>query len=213
MKRFMKNGRIYPMIDEQRYYLVEKLNLPGTSSFALENTEIFRHVKPGHLAFAGITGYHFYQWYQESPILRTLRKAGSRMRKNGCCTVNLRKIWKYPKIRPAVIIGVTDGNRILMSKYAGRAYKKYALIAGFTEIGETVEETVKREVMEEVGLKVKNIRYKRVSRGLSATLYFGFYRDLDGTDRITLRRRRTWRWQKWFDRKDIPGWRRQRFDQ
>ena len=64
---------------------------------------------------------------------------------------------EFPKICPAVIIGVTDGNRILMSKYAGRAYKKYALLAGFTEIGETVEATVAREVMEEVGLKVKNL--------------------------------------------------------
>lgn len=36
---------------------------------------------------------------------------------------------------------------------------KYALLAGFTEIGETLEETVSREVMEEVGLKVKNITY------------------------------------------------------
>ena len=51
---------------------------------------------------------------------------------------------EYPKICPAVIIGVTDGNRILMSKYAGRTYKKYALLAGFTEIGETVEQTVAR---------------------------------------------------------------------
>ena len=65
---------------------------------------------------------------------------------------------EFPKICPAVIIGVTDGDKILMSKYAGRAYKKYALLAGFTEIGETIEETVQREVMEEVGLKVKNIR-------------------------------------------------------
>ncbi len=46
-------------------------------------------------------------------------------------------------------------------------YKRYALIAGFTEIGETVEETVHREVMEEVGLKVKNIRYyKKPAMGL-----------------------------------------------
>ena len=57
---------------------------------------------------------------------------------------------EFPKICPAVIIGVTDGDKILMSKYAGRTYKKYALLAGFTEIGETLEETVQREVMEEV---------------------------------------------------------------
>ena len=68
-------------------------------------------------------------------------------------------LMEFPKICPAVIIGVIDGDRILMSKYAGREYKKYALLAGFTEIGETLEETVSREVMEEVGLKVKNITY------------------------------------------------------
>jgi len=57
-----------------------------------------------------------------------------------------------------------------MTKYAGREYKRYALIAGFTEIGETAEETVKREVMEEVGLTVKNIRYYK-SRGVLTAIF------------------------------------------
>ena len=69
--------------------------------------------------------------------------------------MNLVKIWSIRKICPAVIIGVTDGGRILMSKYAGREYKAYALLAGFAEIGEPIEDTVRREVMEEVGLQVK----------------------------------------------------------
>ena len=50
---------------------------------------------------------------------------------------------EYPKISPAVIIGLIHENKILMSKYAGRAYKNYALLAGFSEIGESVEETVR----------------------------------------------------------------------
>ena len=66
---------------------------------------------------------------------------------------------EYPRISPAVIIGVTNGNKLLLSKYAGRSYTNYALLAGFVEIGESVEETVKREVLEEVGLKVKNVTY------------------------------------------------------
>lgn len=65
-----------------------------------------------------------------------------------------------------MIIAVTSGNKILMSKYAGREFKKYALLAGFNEVGETIEETVHREVMEEVGLKVKIFAITRVSRGL-----------------------------------------------
>lgn len=70
---------------------------------------------------------------------------------------------EFPKICPAVIIGVTHGDRILMSKYTGRSYKNYALLAGFNEIGESIEETVSREVMEEVGLKIKNIVITKVS--------------------------------------------------
>ena len=90
---------------------------------------------------------------------------------------------EFPKISPAVIIGLTHKNRLLLSKYAGRTYKKYALLAGYTEIGETVEETVSREVMEEVGLPVKNIRYyKSQPWPFSSTVLMGFFCDLDGDD-------------------------------
>ena len=111
---------------------------------------------------------------------------------------------EFPKICPAVIIGVTDGDKILMSKYAGRTYKKYALLAGFTEIGETLEETVQREVMEEVGLKVKNIRYyKSQPWSFTDTLLMGFYCDLDGGAAITLDREEL-AMAEWFQRDEIP---------
>lgn len=90
-----------------------------------------------------------------------------------------------------------------MSKYAGREFKKYALLAGFCEVGETVEETVRREVMEEVGLKVKNIRYyKSQPWSLSDTLLMGFFCDLDGEDEIKLDREEL-ALAEWFDRKDM----------
>ena len=80
-----------------------------------------------------------------------------------------------------------DGDRLLLTKYSGRAYKRYALIAGFNEIGESIEDTVRREVMEEVGLKVKNIRYyKSQPWSFSETLLMGFYCDLDGSAEIQL---------------------------
>lgn len=94
---------------------------------------------------------------------------------------------EYPKIAPAVIVAVTNGDKLLMSRYANRTSKRYALIAGFTEIGETVEETVAREVMEEVGLRVKNIRYyKSQPWSFSDTLLIGFFAELDGGAAITL---------------------------
>ena len=63
----------------------------------------------------------------------------------------------------------------------------YALIAGFTEIGETLEECVAREVMEETGLKVKNIRYyKSQPWGIVCDLLVGFFCEVDGDDTIKM---------------------------
>lgn len=109
----------------------------------------------------------------------------------------------YPKIAPAVIVGVIDGERILMTKYAGREYKKYSLVAGFCEIGETAEDTVKREVMEEVGLKVKNIRYyKSQPWGFDSNLLIGFFADLDGDDTI-VREEEELAVAEWIERKNV----------
>ena len=191
-------------IDGERYYLVEEINRERQSHFTMENTEIFRYAEPQYLAFAGITGYQLHNWYQSR---RFCGKCGRRMKKDS------KERWLYceschnmefPKICPAVIIGVTDGDKILMSKYAGRTYKKYALLAGFTEIGETLEETVQREVMEEVGLKVKNIRYyKSQPWSFTDTLLMGFYCDLDGGAAITLDREEL-AMAEWFQRDEIP---------
>lgn len=90
---------------------------------------------------------------------------------------------------PAVIVGIVDRqrDRVLVSRYAGREYTSYALIAGFSEMGETVEQTVHREVMEEVGLKVTNLRYyKSQPWPPSSSLLFGFFCDLDGEVRLHL---------------------------
>ena len=85
------------------------------------------------------------------------------------------------------LVAVTNGNQILLTRYANRAYKRYALIAGFTEIGETAEDTVRREVMEETGLRVKNIRYyKSQPWGIDGNLLLGYFAELDGSSEIVL---------------------------
>ena len=109
-------------------------------------------------------------------------------------------------VSPAVIIGLIDPerDRILFTKYADRDYKKYALIAGFSEIGETLEQTVAREVKEEVGLSVKNIRYyKNQPWAFTGTLLVGFFAELDGADDITLEEDELGE-ATWFTRENIP---------
>lgn len=191
-------------IDGTGYYLVENINRAPLSDFAMENTQTFRMAEPQYLAFAGITGYQLYHWYECRHFCGkcgTIMKKGEQERMLFC--EHCHNI-EYPKLSPAVIIAVTDGNRLLLSKYAGRAYTRHALLAGFVEIGETIEETVRREVMEEVGLHVTNIRYYRSQPwSFSETVLMGFYCDLQGSDHITLDEREL-SLAEWFDREEIP---------
>ena len=100
----------------------------------------------------------------------------------------------YPRVVPAVIVGIikrgssSDEDRILLTKYSGRAdVPYYALVAGFTEIGETFEQTVQREAMEETGLQVTNIHYyKSQPWGVADDILAGFFCELQGSDKIKM---------------------------
>ncbi len=155
--------------------------------YRYQNYRQFREPGSRDLCYGIMTGWHLYQWYRSSRFCGvcgtpTCHDSRERMVRCPSCGNLI-----FPRINPAVIVGVTDGDRLLLTKYAGRGYTHYALIAGFTEIGETLEQTVQREVMEEVGLTVKNIRYyKSQPWGVDGNILMGFYCDLDGDDTIHL---------------------------
>ncbi|WP_088331260.1 NAD(+) diphosphatase [Lacimicrobium sp. SS2-24] len=65
----------------------------------------------------------------------------------------------YPRISPCIIVAIKKQNQLLLAK--GRHHKQgmYSILAGFVESGESLEQAVHREVMEEVGIKIKSLRY------------------------------------------------------
>lgn len=65
----------------------------------------------------------------------------------------------YPRISPAIIVAISKGSEILLARSNRFPPGRYSVIAGFLEAGETLEECVKREIKEEVGLEVHSIRY------------------------------------------------------
>ena len=65
----------------------------------------------------------------------------------------------YPKLSPAVIVLVTKGNKILLQRNTHYKFRNWTLVAGFVDAGENFEDAVRREVMEEASIEVKDLRY------------------------------------------------------
>ncbi len=65
----------------------------------------------------------------------------------------------YPHVHPCIIVLITRGDEVLLTRKANWIAGRYSLVAGFVEPGECLEETVEREVLEETGIVVKNIKY------------------------------------------------------
>lgn len=81
----------------------------------------------------------------------------------------------FPRINPCVIMLVSKGDEILLARHAQRNQDIYTCLAGFVEAGESIEHAVSREIMEETGIKVKNIKYfGSQSWPFPAQLMFGF---------------------------------------
>ena len=177
-------------IGDRRFFLTLDREASAPEKFSYVNVRQLRRRHDAVRAelFAMFTAFHLYKWYSSNKFCGSCGAPTSPDSKERALRCGKCGAIMYPRIAPAVIVGVTNGDKLLVTRYAkGRGVGFDALVAGFTEIGETLEQTVEREVMEEVGLRAKNIRYyKSQPWGLSGTMLSGFYCDVDGDDTITL---------------------------
>ena len=184
--RFQENGisRYLFSVDETQFFLFHNLELEG---YEYRTVGYLRGKAPKHLVYAGMVGWQLAGWYETHQFCgrcgqELVHDEKERMMKCPICGH-----MEYPKICPCVIVGVIHEDKILVTKYRDRKTNYYALVAGFAEVGETIEETVHREVMEETGVKVKNLRYYKCQPWpFSESLLFGFFCELDGEDHIII---------------------------
>lgn len=198
-------------MDEDNIFLAEDESVVMPEGTEYKRVRDFRKMEvPKKSVFEAFTAKQLNSWYVNN---RYCGRCGSLTERSNIeraitCTKCGNII--YPRVVPAVIVAVInrgrtrDQDKIILTKYKGRAdVPYYALIAGFTEIGETLEETVAREVMEETGLHVKNIKYyKSQPWGVADDILTGFYCELDGSDKIT-RDEQELAVAEWVSREDV----------
>ena len=110
----------------------------------------------------------------------------------------------FPRIDPCVLVLVKKDDKILLVRHVQRNQNRWTILAGYAEAGESIEETVAREVKEEVGINVKNIVYHgSQSWPHPAQLMFGFTAEYDSGE-ITLQKEEIAK-AEWFDANDNPA--------
>ena len=189
-------------IDGTRFFLAD--DCPGLSmaGFSYLSIREIRDVFEGKEVFAAFTAYHLWRWYADN---RYCGRCGARLeldkRERALRCPECNNVI-YPRINPAVIVGVIKGDCLLITRYRS-GYGHNALVAGFTEIGETLEETVAREVMEETGVRVRNIRYyKSQPWGMAQDILAGFFCEADSDAQIRMDENEL-RYAAWVRRDDI----------
>ncbi|MBO4457098.1 MAG: NAD(+) diphosphatase [Butyrivibrio sp.] len=182
------------------------LNASAVSSYEFNIFRTYRnsYFYPKTYVYAAFTAYQLAEWYMVTKFCGRCGAENKHSTKERAMICPKCGNIIYPRINPAVIIGVIDkeAGKLLLTKYK-TGYGHNALVAGFTEIGETLEETVSREVMEEVGLTVTNIRYyKSQPWGIASDILVGFFCDVTGKREITMDQGEL-RFASWLSPEDV----------
>lgn len=171
-----------------------------------ETSRYLRTITPEWTRLGSVTALHLFQWYQThrfcgscgAPTMPDDRELAMRCTNQECHAVT------YPVICPAIIVGIVNGDKILLTKSSVYKNPVYALVSGYMSVGETFETTAKREVKEETGLDIKNIQYfGNQPWGFSGAQMIGFWAELDGSDKVKLQEDEL-KEAKWYTAEEIP---------
>lgn len=149
------------------------------------------------------TGLHLTNWYRDNRFCGRCGRPFTHhktLRALECTCGNL----QFPRIAPVILAAIVKDDRIVATRYKGRPYKGLALNAGFVEIGESLEEAVRREVEEEVGLTVTRLHYYASQPwGHTGIVMAGYFVEIDSHDTITLDEDELSE-ATWFTRDELP---------
>lgn len=98
-------------------------------------------------------------WYKQHQFCGQCGRKTSSHRGELALTCDPCSLVFYPRISPCIMVLISRGDQCLLAHHTRQSGDLYSTLAGFVEAGETLEHAVHREVLEEVGIKIKNLRY------------------------------------------------------
>ena len=192
-------------IDDAAYFLCNT-NLPeAPEGYEFRGNRTFRTLTNHLERLGGATAAHIAKWESLNKFCGKCGCMMKRSTKERAMVCPACKNTVYPKISPVVIVAIRNGNELLMARNLDNPDKtRMFLISGFVEIGESLEQAVKREAMEEAGIRVKNIKYFGSQPWpFSESLISGYTAELHGDPPIHMQADEL-ACATWVKREDIP---------
>ncbi|HEX2395266.1 MAG TPA: NAD(+) diphosphatase [Bacteroidales bacterium] len=185
-------------------FLAGECTVPEDPCYIYQEINFFRTLPRRDIAWAAIVGSQLANWYDMN---KYCGKCGSIMspkkdeRAISCyCCENI----VYPHISPAIIVAIISKDKILLARGNNFRNGFYSLVAGYADIGESLEEAVVREVKEEVGIDVTGIRYYSSQPWpFSGSMMIGFIADADERQPIIIDNKEITE-ARWFNRGNLP---------
>ncbi len=173
--------------------------------FAYQEINFFRTLPQKEIAWAGIVSLQLMTWYAQNKFCgqcgeHTVLKGDERAITCPACQTTM-----YPKISPAIIVAILCNDKILLARGVNFRGNFYSLVAGYADIGESLEDAVIREVKEEVGIDIKNIRYyKSQPWPFSGSMMIGYLAEADDKQPVQVDKNEI-EDAAWFTRGNLPN--------
>jgi NAD+ diphosphatase len=170
----------------------------------MKEIQFFRSTGKKELAWAMLAGFHLMNWYMQNKFCgvcgaENKHKPDERALVCPTCSATV-----YPKISPAIIVAIVSNDKILLARNVNFPGRWYSLVAGYADVGESLEDALVREVKEEVGLDVWNIRYyKSQPWPLSGSMMIGFIAEADEKQPVAIDKKEITD-AVWFTRDNLP---------
>ncbi len=201
----LQGGTFLFTLNEVRCFLVWDCTPPTGVQLVYHEISFFRTIAQKEIAWASIVAYQLMDWYAQNKYCgrcgrETVLKNDERAISCPACQTTV-----YPKISPAVIVAILCNDKILLASGVNFRSNFYSLVAGYADIGESLEDAVAREVKEEVGLNIRNIRYyKSQPWPFSGSMMIGYIADADDTQSINIDKKEISD-AAWYTRDNLPN--------
>lgn len=197
-------------LDNTHCFLVWDCLVPDDGQLIYHELNYFRTIAQKEIDWASIVAFQLMNWYAQNKFCGSCGSPTRTKKEERAIFCPSCQTTIYPKISPAIIVAILGNDKILLARGVNFRANFYSLVAGYVDIGESIEDAVVREVKEEVGLDIKNIRYyKSQPWPFSGSMMIGFIAEADDKQPIRIDENEIAE-AAWFSRTNLPNYPQQR---